>query len=65
MDCLKIYRKGEIMVKVFDKKKKGKKNKHKQTKKLYNMICRAFSCWTTRIRTWTNRTKTCCATITP
>lgn len=21
--------------------------------------------WTTRIRTWTNRTKTCCATITP
>ena len=21
--------------------------------------------WTTKIRTWTNRTKTCCATITP
>ena len=28
---------------------------------------RAFrcKCWITRIRTWTNRTKTCCATITP
>lgn len=24
-----------------------------------------IGCWTTRIRTWTNRTKTCCATITP
>lgn len=26
---------------------------------------RAFLRWTTKIRTWTNRTKTCCATITP
>ena len=25
----------------------------------------SVGCWTTRIRTWTNRTKTCCATITP
>ena len=25
----------------------------------------AFLRWTTKIRTWTNRTKTCCATITP
>ena len=24
-----------------------------------------LDCWTTKIRTWTNRTKTCCATITP
>ncbi len=24
-----------------------------------------FRCWTTKIRTWANRTKTCCATITP
>lgn len=27
--------------------------------------CRSFFRWTTKIRTWTNRTKTCCATITP
>ena len=25
----------------------------------------SFFRWTTKIRTWTNRTKTCCATITP
>ena len=31
----------------------------------YYSYLRFHYCWTTRIRTWTNRTKTCCATITP
>ncbi len=43
----------------------GKKNYSVVTNKNALTIIRAFSCWTTKIRTWTNRTKTCCATITP
>ena len=40
-------------------------HKYTYTKKPHNNVAGLFLCWTTRIRTWTNRTKTCCATITP
>ena len=38
-------------------------HKHKERERVKKLAL--FLGWTTRIRTWTNRTKTCCATITP